>query len=165
MITVTRLYNVFDNHRLDLGFSDGTRGIADVSEILAKRPFAEIRAPAAFAAAFVDHDGGTIAWPSGIDIAPDTLYALAHGRLKPESHEETQANEYAVSLGELRRMSDVRQEELAAAMEVTQGAISRLENSSAEAKIASLRRYAAALGWEIQIVAVKGDKRVRIRGV
>lgn len=36
--------------------------------------FAEARTPEGFAHAAVDEETGTVAWPGGADLAPDTLY-------------------------------------------------------------------------------------------
>ncbi|HKS71419.1 MAG TPA: DUF2442 domain-containing protein [Ktedonobacterales bacterium] len=36
--------------------------------------FAPLRNPAYFAQAFLDAEGGTVAWPDGADIAPESLY-------------------------------------------------------------------------------------------
>jgi DNA-binding XRE family transcriptional regulator len=164
MIYVTQLQHLGE-YRMQLQFSDGTEGSVDLRALVDEDPLRSLRNLEMFAQAFVDEGGGTVAWPSGLDIAPDTLYALAHGFRRPESYEETQANELAVSLRELRKLSGTRQEALAETLAVTQGAVSRLENGAADAKIASLRRYLTALGWQLEVVAVKGDKRLRLRGV
>lgn len=54
-------------------FDDGTAGEADLAEFLDGGPvFAALRDPALFRQARIE--GGTIAWPNGADIAPETLY-------------------------------------------------------------------------------------------
>jgi hypothetical protein len=69
---------VIGEYRLRLTFNDGTVG--DVS-FLGREwngvMFEPLRDPDFFAQVFVDHDGGTIAWPNGLDMAPEPLYESA----------------------------------------------------------------------------------------
>jgi hypothetical protein len=68
---------VIGEYRLRLTFEDGTVGDVD----LAGRPwsgvFEPLRDPEYFARVTVDREAGTIAWPDGLDIAPEPLYAEA----------------------------------------------------------------------------------------
>ncbi len=96
MISVTSVEHPSE-YRLRIAFSDGTSGDADLTALLDEDAFTSLRGDV-FALAFLDHDAGTVAWPSGLDVAPDTLYALAHGFRRPESFEDAQANERAVRL-------------------------------------------------------------------
>ena len=68
-------------YRIFLKFEDGVQGELDLEPLLS--PFDGVFEPlrdfARFREVFVD-SGGTIAWPNGADIAPETLYALISGR-------------------------------------------------------------------------------------
>ncbi len=73
MVDVLRL-RAFDGHRLWVRFSDGSEGVRDFSDILAKGgPMVEpLKAPAYFARAFVEMGAPT--WPNGFDVDPVNLY-------------------------------------------------------------------------------------------
>jgi hypothetical protein len=57
-----------------LVFEDGLAGEVDLLEHLWGPVFEHARTEEGFADVSVDPEGGTIAWPGGADLAPDTLY-------------------------------------------------------------------------------------------
>jgi len=59
---------------LALTFADGVSGDVDVLERMRGPVFVEARSAEGFAAAELDQESGTVAWPGGADLAPDTLY-------------------------------------------------------------------------------------------
>ena len=59
---------------LRLTFADGTTGDVAVLERMRGPVFAEARTPEGFATVTVDAETGTVVWPGGADLAPDTLY-------------------------------------------------------------------------------------------
>lgn len=61
-------------YRLLLRFDDGVEGEVDVSHLVGKGVFAGWSDPAVFDRVFVDDESGTVAWPGGIDLAPEPLY-------------------------------------------------------------------------------------------
>jgi hypothetical protein len=72
---------VIGDHRLRLTFEDGTVGDVDFSEREWRGVFEPLRDPTYFARVAVDPESGTIAWPNGIDMAPEPLYAEARANL------------------------------------------------------------------------------------
>ncbi|TML99377.1 MAG: DUF2442 domain-containing protein [Actinobacteria bacterium] len=59
---------------LSLTFADGVSGEVDVLARMRGPVFEEARTPAGFAQVSVDSETGTVVWPGGADLAPDTLY-------------------------------------------------------------------------------------------
>ena len=57
--------------QLLLTFANGEIRQFDMRPLLAMKPWSRIAAPALFAKAQVNY--GTVVWPGGIDIAPETL--------------------------------------------------------------------------------------------
>jgi len=66
-----------------------------------------------------------------------------------------------VRLFELRHGEAVSQAELAGRLEVTQGAISKLEHSD-DVRVSTLRQYLEALGARLELVAVFDDEDRRV---
>lgn len=64
------------DHRLRLGFDDGTAGEVDFSGESWSGVFAPLSDPEFFARVELDEELGTIVWPNGADIAPETLHQL-----------------------------------------------------------------------------------------
>ena len=64
-------------------------------------------------------------------------------------------------LFELRHGEAVSQAELAGRLEVTQGAISKLEHSD-DVRVSTLRQYLEALGARLELVAVFDDEDRRV---
>lgn len=79
MVRVTQV-EVLEGYRLRLGFSDGTRRDVDFANELSGPIFEPLRDPEFFRQVRLDRELGTIVWPNGADIAPETLYA---GFLQP----------------------------------------------------------------------------------
>lgn len=69
-----------------------------------------------------------------------------------------------LTLRELRELSGKTQTELSKAARMTQGELSRAERRD-DHLLSSLRRYVEALGGELEVEAVFGDRRIRLRGV
>lgn len=73
-------------HRMRLTFEDGTVGEVDLSGREWGGVLEPLRDPAYFAQVRVDPDSGTIAWPNGIDLAPEPLYEEARrNQVEPTS--------------------------------------------------------------------------------
>jgi len=71
---------VIGDHRLRLTFEDGTVGDVAFDEREWRGVFEPLADPAYFAQVRADPESGTIAWPNGVDMAPEPLYAQAKQR-------------------------------------------------------------------------------------
>jgi hypothetical protein len=61
--------------KIRLAFNDGVDATVDFSDWLSGPVFEPLKNPKYFARFFIE--GGTIAWPNGADIAPETLHERA----------------------------------------------------------------------------------------
>lgn len=62
-------------HRIHVAFNDGVEGTVDFSPWLQGQVFEPLKDPGYFQRFFLE--GGTVTWPNGADIAPETLYERA----------------------------------------------------------------------------------------
>jgi hypothetical protein len=69
-----------------LTFADGVRGEVDVLERMRGPVFELARTPPGFAEVAVDAETGTVVWPGGADLAPDTLYERIRTGAWPDQH-------------------------------------------------------------------------------
>jgi hypothetical protein len=63
-------------HSLALTFKDGRRKRVNLVRLLEGPIFEPLRDPVFFARVMLDPVAGTVVWPNGADIAPETLYQL-----------------------------------------------------------------------------------------
>lgn len=68
-------------HRLHLRFEDGVEGELDFRFDSWRGVFAPLEDPAYFARVELDEELGTIVWPNGADIAPETLHQWVTERI------------------------------------------------------------------------------------
>lgn len=73
IVHVTQVQPLAD-HRLRLSFEDGAEGEVDLSSRTWRGVFAPLHDQAFFAQVELDKELGTIVWPNGADIAPETLH-------------------------------------------------------------------------------------------
>ena len=71
---------------LRLTFADGLVGEVDVLERMHGPVFAQARTPAGFDQVKVDSETGTVVWPGGADLAPDTLFERVRTGVWPDQH-------------------------------------------------------------------------------
>jgi len=69
---------------LDPTFADGVRGEVEVLDRMRGPAFTQARTIAGFADVKVDVESGTVVWPGGADLAPDTLYERVRTGVWPE---------------------------------------------------------------------------------
>jgi len=73
---------VLGDHCLRLTFADGTIGEVDFRGREWGGVLAPLGDPAFFARVYVDPEAGTVAWPGGIDLAPEPLYEQARRAIR-----------------------------------------------------------------------------------
>jgi hypothetical protein len=69
---------------LRLTFADGLSGEVDVLDRMRGPVFEDARTSTGFAMVEVDTETGTVVWPGGADLAPDTLYERVRSGAWPE---------------------------------------------------------------------------------
>jgi hypothetical protein len=85
LVDVTAV-EVIGDHRLRLTFKDGVVGDVSFDDRGEWRGvLAPLTDPSFFAQVRVDPECGTIAWPNGVDFAPEPLYAEARRHPAPAS--------------------------------------------------------------------------------
>lgn len=62
------------DHRVWVRFEDGLEGVVSLEHLAGKGVLASWTQEGEFEKVFVDEESGTIAWPGGIDVAPDSLH-------------------------------------------------------------------------------------------
>lgn len=78
--------SVINHHgTLKLTFADGLSGEVDVLDRMRGPVFDGARTPEGLKRAAVDGETGTVVWPGGADLAPDTLYERVRSGVWPES--------------------------------------------------------------------------------
>lgn len=84
MYDVTRV-NYIERYKLEIEFENGERGIVDLLEYTNKggvfNRFSDIDY---FKQVYVNSEIGTLCWPDGVDIAPETLYSMATNKPLPD---------------------------------------------------------------------------------
>ena len=66
-------------YRLWIKFADGVAGEVSLMHLVGQGVFEAWEDIAFFAEVTIDPESGTVAWPGGIDLAPDTLYIQITG--------------------------------------------------------------------------------------
>lgn len=93
--------------------------------------------------------------------------AAREGRLNEErvqEHKTRMLGEMrAFKLGEVRKAYDLKQEDIAKRLKVSQSRVSRIERGDIDtAQVSTLRAYAQALGGDLEISVRVGDERIPI---
>jgi len=158
MITHVMSLRYAGGHKLELGFNDGTSGTADLEQDLTGQ-LAPLRDQKLFSQAYLDLD--TVCWPGEFDLAPEYLYARAHGLKLPESFEQVAENQEIVSLRRLRQELGITQAQLAEVVEMSQGDVSKME-AREDHRLSTLRRVVQGLGLELKVYAEGKGKRIRV---
>jgi predicted transcriptional regulator len=92
-----------------------------------------------------------------------TWKSLKQSRLSPEAEARVRARVEELSLKAIRQELDLTQTEVGRSADMTQSELSRLE-SRTDHLTSTLRRYVEALGGKLEITAVFGDRRVKLKG-
>lgn len=70
---------VLENYRVELVFADGTRGVADLSNLAGRGVFALWNDYEQFRAVRIG-DTGELIWSDQLDLCPDSLYLRVTGK-------------------------------------------------------------------------------------
>ncbi|MGB9720565.1 MAG: DUF2442 domain-containing protein [bacterium] len=67
-------------YKIWIRFADGTEGVIDLSSMVGKGVFSQWQDINYFNSVYIDDETHTVAWPGGIDLCPDALYAEVTGK-------------------------------------------------------------------------------------
>lgn len=82
--TVTKSRYIED-YQIELTFKNGKKGLIDFRDYVKfGGVFKRFKDLTYFKKAYVDRDAGTLCWPGGVDVAPETLYHEATGEPLPD---------------------------------------------------------------------------------
>ncbi len=73
-IPVVTELKVIPPYTLEVHFQDGTYRVIDMKNEFRGPVFEPLKDPEYFARAFIDPVWHTVAWPNGVDLAPEWLY-------------------------------------------------------------------------------------------
>jgi len=76
---------VVEHGVLELTFADGLKGRVEVLDRMRGPVFEKARTLEGFKKVSVDRETGTVVWPAGADLAPDTLYQRVRTGAWPKS--------------------------------------------------------------------------------
>ncbi len=74
---------------------------------------------------------------------------------------QLEVEDLEMNLRQLRQEIGLTQQQMADALDVAQSQLSRMEHRQ-DHVLSTLRRYVRALGGDLEVVAVVGDKRVKL---
>lgn len=98
-------------------------------------------------------------------MAGRTPFSELRSRMSPDAQARAQLKsqllESEMTLADLRRAMQLSQEELAAALKVSQGSVAKMEKRT-DMLVGTLRRVLHAMGGELEITARFQDRIVRI---
>ncbi len=63
-----------DDYKIKVEFNNGQEGVADLSLILDRKIFSDLKDKAQFADFKIDAELETIVWKNGMDLAPEYIY-------------------------------------------------------------------------------------------
>jgi len=66
-----------EDYKIEVSFSNGRKGIADLRNALKGSVFEELKNKSEFSSFKVDEELETIVWPNGADLAPEYIYFQA----------------------------------------------------------------------------------------
>ncbi len=69
-------FKLLNDYNIEFTFDDGKQGVLNLKKFVGgKGVFKALENPEIFRLIKLDPELGTISWPNGADIAPDTLYS------------------------------------------------------------------------------------------
>ncbi len=88
-------------------------------------------------------------------------FRLLRDKLPPEARARTNAMLEEIALQELRKALNLTQEQVAEAMKLNQGVVSKMEHQS-DIYVSTLRKFVTAMGGQLKLVASFPDREVVI---